>query len=188
MPRQIDEARLFEVVLQAWVRDGYAGTTTRGVATAAGVNEATLFRRYGDKGGLVCAALTHELRGVPLRGLVATNDLRADLLGIVKAYQATQAAVGAAFPLLLVEAARHPELRPAFEAAWANIGGLLQILVHHQSRGTLRPEPPLAALSALLSPLFVAGLMGRAQPDRPVPIEPAAHVDGFLVGHAAEEP
>ncbi len=182
MPRRIDEARLFEAVLQLWVSEGFAGTTTKAIATRAGVNEATLFRRYGGKAELVVTALGARLATVPLRSATASDELEADLVHIVEAYLQTYRQVGAVFPLLLVEAARNPELRPALEVVRENIEVVVGIIAHHQARGSLREENPLTTAMALLSPLFVAGLTQAALPELPLAIDTAAHVRGFLAG------
>ena len=184
MPRQIDELRLFEVVTELFVCQGYSGTTTKVIAARAGVNEATLFRRYGGKAELVCAALRDRLEQVPLRSLVATDDLAADLVQVVEAYLQTYRQVGAVFPVLLVEAARHLELRRALEVAWFNIQAVVRIVAHHQARGSLREESPLLAVSALIGPMFVVGLVQRVQPEMPLQVDVEAHVRGFLEGRA----
>ena len=113
------------------------------------------------------------------------DRVRADLIALVRAYQATQAEVGEAFPRLLIEAARHPELQPALDVAWTNIGGLVQLVEHHRDRGALVAAPSLSILSALIGPLFVAGAFRRAQPGPPVEIDAQGHVERFLEGHGA---
>ena len=56
------------------------------IAEVAGVNEVTLFRRYGSKAGLFEKVIEHQLADTPLSKLVYTGDLEADLLAIVEAY------------------------------------------------------------------------------------------------------
>jgi AcrR family transcriptional regulator len=187
MPRTIDEPALFSVVFETWVERGYAGTATRQVAERAGVNEATLFRRYGGKGELVVAALKAALRRVPLRTVSPTDALPADLVRLVEAYLETQREVGAVFPLLLMEAPRHPELRPALATAWENVGALVRVIEHHQARGALHPEHPTRALFALIGPLFAVGLARGLQPGLP-PVDAEAHVQAFLVGRGVRAP
>ncbi len=176
---------MFEAATRLFVSKGYAGTTTKAVATQAGVNEATLFRRYGGKAELICAALRARLEAVPLRTLAATDDLEADLVTIVQAYLLTQEQVGALLPMLLVEVPQHAELRPALDVVWTNIHGVSQIIAHHQERGALQHEPPLLTVSALIGPMFAVGLARRAQMvELPLRVDVAAHVRGFLGGRA----
>jgi len=181
MPKKINEQQLFETVLKFWVERGYAGATTKQIATRAGVNEATLFRRYGGKAELVVAAIRASLRAVPLRDLRATDNVEGVLIRIVEAYLETYRQVGAVFPLLLVEVTRHPELRPAVDVAQENIGFLIRIIEHHQDRGALQKESPFSTLSAFIGPLFVVGLFTKVQ-GVTVPIDVEAHVRAFLGG------
>lgn len=187
MPRQIDEPHLFDAVTDLFVSEGYTGMTTKVIAARAGVNEVTLFRRYGGKADLVCAALRARLERVPLGSLVAADDLEADLVRVVEAYWETYRQVGAVIPLLLVEATRHPELRPALEVAWTNIHAVARIVAHHQARGRLRQESPFLAVLALVGPMFVVGLARQAWPELPLQTDAEAHVRGFLQGRAGED-
>ena len=184
MPRKIDEKRLFETVLRLWVDRGHVGTTTKQIAKLAGVNEATLFRRYGNKGKLVLSAICESLRNVPLRTLIATDDVEADLRHTVETYWKTQQLVGPIFPLLLVEASQHSELRPALKIAWENNGFMIRMLEHHQDRGTLQKENPLTMLASLIGPLFTAGLFLRAQLPVLPTLDVEEHVRKFLHGRA----
>ncbi|MGB7417483.1 MAG: TetR/AcrR family transcriptional regulator, partial [Thermosynechococcaceae cyanobacterium] len=49
--------RLIQSALELFMAEGVSGTTTRLIAEAAGVNEVTLFRQFGNKQGLVLAVL-----------------------------------------------------------------------------------------------------------------------------------
>jgi AcrR family transcriptional regulator len=49
--------RLLEAAARVYARAGLAGTTTRRVAEAAGVNEITLFRHFGTKERLIAEAI-----------------------------------------------------------------------------------------------------------------------------------
>ncbi|MCP3919646.1 MAG: TetR/AcrR family transcriptional regulator [bacterium] len=166
---------------------GYARTTTKQIARLAGVNEATLFRRYGGKPQLLVSAIRQPLQNVPLRTMTATDDVEADLRHIVESYLETNRQVGAIFPLLLVEASRHPELRPALEVAWDNVGYVIRMIEHHQARGTLQKEPPLTTLAAFIGPLLVTGMLRKAHPEQPM-IDVDGHVQAFLHGRAQTQP
>ena len=112
MPKVIDEDRVFEVAAALFVRHGYAGTKTKEIARKAGLNEATLFRRYGSKARSLPmgAAIDHQWRDVPLAGLAPSDDLEADLVMIVEAYLETNRLRGAIVPALLVELAMQHRL------------------------------------------------------------------------------
>ena len=70
---------------------GFEGATTEKIARAAGVNEVTLFRRYGSKARLFDRVIQHELADTPLTSVAFSGDLEADLLAIVKYGSMTQA-------------------------------------------------------------------------------------------------
>jgi AcrR family transcriptional regulator len=53
-------------------RKGKRGATTREIADLAGVNEATLFRHFGNKEALLVAVVKHSCPDVQLRGVTAT--------------------------------------------------------------------------------------------------------------------
>lgn len=185
MPRAIDESRVFETTVDLFVRHGYAGTTTKEIATVAGVNEATLFRRYGSKAKLMEAAIDHGWQDVPLASLAYTGDLEHDLTGIVDAYIETNRLRGAIVAAVLVELARNEELRGAFQHAAVNIGHAADILARHQREGRLRPESPAAAVTALIAPIMVNEMIRRAGVGiGGEPIDSHEYVRAFLDGRA----
>lgn len=185
MPKVIDESRVFGAAVDLFVTHGYEGTTTKDIAAAAGVNEATLFRRYGSKAQLMEAAIDHQWQGVPLTSLEYTGDLERDLIAIVDAYVETNRLRGAIVPALLVELARNEELRGAFRHAAMNIGLAAEILARHQAEGRLRPEDPTFALMALVAPVMVNEMIRRAAVGlKPTRIDSLERVRAFLGGHA----
>jgi len=189
MPKLIDEGRVFTAVLELFVARGYSMTATKEIARSAGVNEATLFRRYGSKAELIVSAVRAHLQDVPLRHLRATDDVEADLMRIVEAYLETNSEVGAVIPLLLVEASRHPELGPALAAAWENTRVVLGIIEHHQARGALGEEPALAIMTALVGPLLVLGMFRKATPQQSTfDVDVEQHVRAFLHGRGTAHP
>lgn len=60
--------RILDRATSLFARFGYNGISTRDIAVEARVNEVTIYRRYGRKRNLYCAALESELRKVHLRG------------------------------------------------------------------------------------------------------------------------
>jgi AcrR family transcriptional regulator len=186
MPKVIDESRIFEAATALFVRHGFAGATTKAIAEAAGVNEATLFRRYGSKKQLLERAIDHQWRDVPLATLSPSDDVEEDLVAIVEAYLETNRLRGAIIPALLVELARSTDLRGAFGGALANISKVVAVLRHHQSTGSLRSEEPLATLTALVGPLLVQEMFRRAGIGPTVPsVDPRAYIRAFLEGRMA---
>lgn len=185
MPRAIDETRIFEAVVDLFVSNGFAGTTTKDIAAAAGVNEATLFRRYGSKAKLIELAIDHQWEGVPLTAVTYSGDVEDDLLAIVEAYRETNRMKGEIVAVLLVELARNRELGGAFRLAAENIRALTGILMRHQAEGRLRSQDPTGTLVALIGPLMVHNMFTRSGVGPPPPeIDARAHVRAFLYGHS----
>jgi AcrR family transcriptional regulator len=187
VPRVIDETKVFEAAVALFVERGFDKTTTKEIAEAADVNEATLFRRYGSKTRLVEMAIDHEWRDVPLAEVAHTGDLEADLVSIVEAYLATSRLKGAIVPALLVELARGRDLHGAFGRAASNVRALAEIVAHHQADARLLPEDPTASLIALIGPLMVSEMFRRSGlGEPPAPIDPRKHVAAFLHGRSTD--
>jgi AcrR family transcriptional regulator len=187
MPKKIDEAEIFSAAVDLFVSEGYRGTTTKQIALAAGVNEATLFRRYGTKAQLMQSAIDHQWQDVPFASLAYSGDVDADLIAIVRAYLETNRLRGAIVPVLLVELSRDEELGGAFRGAAANLGVALDILARHQGSGRLRSEDPMMTLTTLIAPLMVNEMFRRAAVGPPpADIDPPLYVRAFLEGRAAD--
>jgi AcrR family transcriptional regulator len=61
------QERILTAATGLFARLGYRGTTTRQIATEAGVNEVTIYRRYGCKRNLYCAVIESELETIDVR-------------------------------------------------------------------------------------------------------------------------
>jgi AcrR family transcriptional regulator len=186
MPKIIDEDAVFRAVIALLVARGYERTSTSKMAEAANMHEATLFRKYGSKAGLIERAITHQLTETPLGEVRYSGDLRADLTMIMEAYLATVAEHGEIMPMLLVEIPRHPELRNTLQAPLANIQGIVGIIERYQLEGLLKKEPPLVTVNALLAPLMVNEMYRRVNDEMLLTaIEAQEYVDAFLNGRRA---
>lgn len=185
MPKVIDEENVFRAVLNIIVTRGYENATTKDMAVAAGMHEATLFRKYESKMNLVARAFEQQFSTAPLTKLTYSGDLEADLLAIVQAYIDTYDRFGAIMLTVLTEIPRHPELATALKTPLANIPILTKIIAQYQTQGRLKQESPLTSLSVLLGPLMMNYMVGRANPDLPIQtIDPQDHVNAFLHGRA----
>jgi len=186
MPRHIDVDSLFDATVTVFAKRGYRATTTQEIANRAGVNEVTLFRRYGDKATLVDTALTHALAKSPFARLAVTDDVTADLVVLVRAYAETVEKYGGAVVTLLVEVPRHPELRAAMAAFMPNLLNAVQVIATHQDRGQLTQGDPIEKLLMLIAPLMMFGLWARTGAEMIMSeFDPNVFVTAFLDGHRA---
>lgn len=188
MPRYIDVDGLFDITVTVFAECGYRATTTQEIARRAGVNEVTLFRRYGNKATLINSALTHALANSPFARVVATDDIRGDLLALVTAYAETVQKYVGAVVTLAVEVPRNPELGTAMAALMPNLHNAAQVIETHQTQGQLAPGDPYQKLVMLLGPLMAAGLWSRTGAEALASqLDFGALVAAFLDGHRAPE-
>jgi AcrR family transcriptional regulator len=180
-----DEA-VFDAALSVLADRGYAGATTRSIAKAAGINEVTLFRRYGDKRRLILAAIHAEMQRLAI-GLTATGDLEADLLRVVEYYARIYQHRKGLVATLVLEGARDSDVAALISEPLAAISRLGELIDHYQRRGDLTEEPTEYAVQALLAPLLMTSVMQRITgSEDPLP-DPRSVVRRFLSGHLSGE-
>jgi AcrR family transcriptional regulator len=189
MPRRVDDDAILDAVVAMVVAHGYAGATTRQIASAAGVNEVTLFRRFGNKRQMVLAAVHRSVGQLGERAFTASGDLEADLLQVLEYYVALFRS-RASLPLVLIlEASRNPELEGLLREPLGLQIGLRSLIEEYQRSGRLVSEPPAQAANALLGPVLAYGVdvqLGIAISGGPP--QPAELLDRFLRGHALTPP
>jgi AcrR family transcriptional regulator len=183
MPKVINQDEVFKAVIKVLATRGYDRATTQELAAAARIHEATLFRKYGSKVGLIEQAIKHQLSKAPLSKVSYTGDLPADLCAILKAYIATNEEYGEIVPIVLLEIPRYPELSEVLRTPLANIQGLANIFEQYQREGFLKEEPPIMSVNAFLAPILLSRMLTRADLDVPVPpIDIQGYIDAFLDG------
>lgn len=95
------EERILSAAASLFGQMGFNGVSTRDIASAAEVNEVTIYRHYPRKRDLYLAVLAAELGRVRLRG---------DLLAEIAHAADAQAALSCAFELISVTVMREPGL------------------------------------------------------------------------------
>ena len=187
MPAEIPEARILEAVRDVIFEHGYARATTKQIALAAGIGEATLFRRFGTKETLLLEALKVESAQFTREGVAYTGDVQADLERIVRTYNRLLKQQGLLMLELLVELPRRPELREIVQPPWDAMTSVTTILGHYQKEGKLRGNAPWEAALTLLGPIVLVTALKTLAPLLSASIEPKEHVKQFLEGWECKE-
>lgn len=189
MARSVSDAQILAAALDILAQAGYAGATTRQIAAAAGINEVTLFRRFGNKQKLLKAAVEQEAAGFAAAGIEYSGDVAADLLRVVQFYHHIVQERGRVIAMFLTEIPRQPELLELMETPleiMARVGALLQ---RYQVAGVLVEEPPMQAFTALVGPLFLGSILGHISGGRvglpATSFDAASHVQRYLGGRKA---
>lgn len=159
------KSKILDATLECMLELGVAGVTTKAIASRAGVNEVTLFRRFGNKTNLLRAVLSREAETVATQGFHYTGNLRADLTSITQAYIDLTARRPGLIPLMLSELPRHPELMEVFDGPRNLLFTGAQIITRYQMEGKLKKEFPFQTVAALLAPIIMMRLGMRLLPE-----------------------
>ena len=187
--------RILQAAAQVFAEAGYARATTRALAAAAGVNEVTLFRHFGNKQNLFAAVI--EQFGGP----AVTTALEAQLTG---GYRQDLLTIGAqllevlmerkdALRLMLCEATHFPEVQAVMVQNPRQIRLMLAKYLDQQiERGQVRPLHPEAMAQAFLGMFFsyaiATGLLeDLVDPELPTEELLAQFVDIFVMGTIERE-
>jgi AcrR family transcriptional regulator len=182
-PNAATDETVFDATLSVLADRGYGGATTRGIAKAAGINEVTLFRRYGDKRGLILAAIHADMLRLAKIALEPTGDLEADLVRVVEYYAGLYQHRKGLVATLVLEASRDPEVAALISEPLAAVSRLGDLVAYYQRAGELAEEPSDYVVQALLAPLLMTSVVRRiAGSEDPLP-EPQRVVQRFLAGH-----
>jgi AcrR family transcriptional regulator len=155
--------RILRAAREIFARKGPHGTTTREIADRAGVNEATLFRHFGNKRALLDAMKEFFCQGreARLQTLYAglTGDLEADLLAIGRAIvEAMQQNVDLMRVALLEETLDPDAARVPWRAPNLSREYLTRFLSQHVESGALHGDPQV--LARFFMGMFFAYTMG----------------------------
>lgn len=184
MAKNVSDQQILDAALQTIIEHGYSGATTRQIAEAAGVNEVTLFRRFGSKKNMLLASIEKRVEEFEAEGLCFTGDVEADLTRIVTLHNCFSDAKGKLFPVLMAELPRQPELTEVLQKPVSIILQITKIIEQHQKAGNLTPKDPSHLVASLIAPLILTKLMAEVHgPELIKPIEIKSHVQAFLQGH-----
>lgn len=186
MPKIVTDEAVFDATLKTIFDKGYAGATTKQIAEMAGVNEATLFRKYGSKIELVVKAIESALVAADTQSAIYyTGDVRQDLLRVLTRFFEieSQQTEGHIFMLLASEMNRHPELQQIISIPLAVIGKIGALLSQYQDEGILKKENPIQATATLIGPVALIIRLGSLSQKFEMPeIDLTAVIDNYLTG------
>ena len=140
--------RILSATRHLLARKGRRGTTTREIADLAGVNEATLFRHFGHKDGLVEACVKHYCSTVEITELLNSldGDLERDLKQIALALRQRIESVR---DLIVMSLAEEESEGYVGDAAWRAPTAIKSMLTDYMSKRVaaqeLQGEPALLA-------------------------------------------
>ena len=158
-----DEA-IIDASIDVLVRDGYDRLSMEGVAAAAGVGKATVYRRWSSKAELVIDAMA-ALK--PAIDTIDTGSLDGDIELIVvgscspqsQRLQQVMMSICSALP-------REPELLEAFKTRFTEprIARITEMLERSRRRGELGPEVDVAMAASLVPSLMLQRALMTGQP------------------------
>lgn len=167
---------------------GYKGTTTRAIAEKAGVNEVTLFRRFGNKQGVLAALgemWASQMAGFAIDEMPDPSDTAGTLRALADLEVRQASRFGAAAMRLALDARSVPEVEAVMGGGpGANLEGLAEYLAERQDAGDVRADVDAHALAEgffLLTSTLVMSrtLLGGSYGERAIPASDAV---GALVG------
>jgi AcrR family transcriptional regulator len=188
MAQSISDSQILDAALAVMIEKGYAGATTREIAAAAGINEVTLFRRFGSKAKLLEMVVEQEARSFAAAGIECTGALEADLVRVVQFYRQLTVTRGRVIAMLINEIPRQSELLDMMKSPGAIVSQIAELLEQYQDTGALVKEPPMQAFVALVGPILLGSMLGNLQPHLGDLLpEPHEHVRRFLCGRIGEQ-
>lgn len=178
-------AAILDATLEVLGERGVKGATTRLIAERAGVNEVTLFRKFGDKNNLIKMALTDRVATATRESVRYTGDLEADLMSIAVRYHDTLKNFGRVARVVLTEIVLDAEFADSMKNGRQFFEALAAVLGRYQAEGVLQPEPIETLIPAFLGPIALPylTLILADYPEWP-DLDVRRHVNRFLHGRA----
>ncbi len=146
----IRREQVLAAALELFCEHGYAGTSTRRIAEAAGVTEGLIFHYFATKEALLfeLAAQRHTFAGQVLTVMQRAGDRSARelLLAVAAGLTGVSSEEAAFIGFMLAEAQVNPSLRAQVTSATAVVlGGIVRTLARRVEAGELRADASLEA-------------------------------------------
>jgi AcrR family transcriptional regulator len=163
-PRSPEETRnrILAATRQILAKKGRRGTTTREIAELAGVNEATLFRHFGNKDAIVEAVANHYCPVEAVQDVAGklSGDLESDLHSLAGVLVDRMESVRDLIVMSLAEEEADSSLSTA---AWRGPTAIRQIVIDYMTKqvqnGSLQGDPLL--LARVFMGMIFAYVIGR---------------------------
>jgi AcrR family transcriptional regulator len=158
-----DEA-IIDAAIDLLVRDGYDRLSMEGVAAAAGVGKATVYRRWSSKAELVIDAMA-TLK--PAIDAIDTGTLEGDIeLMVVAACSPHSQRLQRVMVSICSALPREPELLEAFKTRFTEprIARITGMLERARGRGELGPDVDVAMAASLVPSLMLQRALMTGQP------------------------
>ncbi|MCB9418874.1 MAG: TetR/AcrR family transcriptional regulator [Ardenticatenaceae bacterium] len=180
--------RIITAATQLFSENGYMRTTTKAIATAAEVNEVTIFRQFGSKKQLFMACI-EAFNNAGFARTFAQNlsgDYATDIMTMAQTQLADSLTNFKGVRLLVCESSEIPEIQAILEQATSqNMAAIAAYFQRQIDAGVVRPGLDADWLAQAFDNLFSSYLFLSAVTDDPQP-PPAAMVqqlvDIFVTG------
>lgn len=186
MSQSMEETRdrITQAALGVFSTKGYAGATTREIATAAGVNEVTLFRHFGNKARLLVAVM-ENYSAIPVIVDTLQHDLtgnyRQDLKTIAMHILALWEQRKQLIMIMMMEAQHHPqEVKMLTHVPRKVREYLSEYLQGLSQKGIVKPVNFVASSQAFVSGLFAYFLTSKLFGADFHPYSTEEYVDNFV--------
>jgi len=154
--------RIISAALQLFGQVGYSQATTRAIADAAGINEVTLFRHFGNKKNLLMACMQAFNESSFVAGLEAemTGDYAQDLLNMANLQISDTRAKLDMLRVILCDSRNVPELREVvLSGARGNLSRLSHFFQRQLELGAVRADLNAEVLAFAFDSLFSTSLL-----------------------------
>jgi AcrR family transcriptional regulator len=176
-------ARILGAASQAFMEEGYAGTSTLDIATRAKVSKRDLYANFASKHAVLVACIksrAERMRLPPDLPIPGSRQMLASTLTVFATNlvrEISHPSVIATFRLAIAEATRSPEIAQALDSGGRDAArrALGELLASAQSTGLIGPGEPaemaMQFLGLLWEGLMVGLLLGVAATPEPAEAE-----------------
>ncbi len=193
-PQEVTRERIISAAIRLFGQKGYSRSTTRAIAKAAGINEVTLFRQFGNKKNLLMACIeAFNTSGFSARFETQLSGDYSDDIAIMANLEITETIANIEIlRLMLCDARNLPELREAMLVGGrCNLARLSSYFQRQIDQRIVREDLPADILALAFQSLFSSTIIfenlfqGSISPQFPTQQTIRPLVDLFVRGTQA---